>query len=353
MVLAVAEEAVRLPPTARLPRLRREPSFEVLENALAYISCLYEPHPSDWPTEICEQLEAASADHTERNYTIDWLTRLISTGLSWVEDDEKRYSACEWAARILEGLSSALESGEVVREFSFPWDEPARLTIVVRDAPLPPSDANSIQGAKEAAAAVGVQTYASSIIMCDLLVRDPLVFHADFPGTIQSANVRPFNVIELGAGTGIVGMTAYKLLTQDSCESEVYITDYHADVMANLRYNLDTYLLKQDSSITRLVCEPLDWRALYAIIHPETEEVGVPCRLPPAHSSSLLLAADVVYDPMHAYWLLAAIKYLLRQPDTDKNARAHILVPIRVGATQWLYLTNDFKMHFAAEGGYR
>ncbi|WFD02598.1 hypothetical protein MOBT1_001279 [Malassezia obtusa] len=339
MVPAQAELAVRVPPTAALPRLRREPSLEQIHDALAYVACLYGPHRTEWSAELCDALEAAAADQTERTFVMDWLTRLLASELAWIEDERERLAACDRAAELLAGCTSALEAGELVREFTFPMGGAPELSLTVRDAPLPPSDSNSVQGAEEAAAAVGVQTYASSVIMCDLLVVEPAAFHEALCG---SPRIEPFTVVELGAGTGIVGMIAVQLLAKRAFPSDVYITDYHDDVMTNLRYNLDTYLLQEPIPNVNVTCEALDWRALHARLHPEAAADGVVCRVPPAQSASLLLAADVVYDPMHATWLLAAIKYLLRQPDTDPAARAHILVPVRfAGRLAGLYQTID------------
>lgn len=348
MVPAQAERAVQVPPTAALPRLRREPSLAAIEDALAYIACLYAPRPADWPAALSDALEAASADHTERQFALDWLTRLLASELLWIENETGRRAAYERAAELLTGCTSALEAGEIVREFSFPLDGAPVLTLAVRDAPLPPSDAQSRQGAKEAAAAVGVQTYASSVILCDLLVADPAAL---YPAWCSVPRAQPLQVVELGAGTGIVGMVAARMLAARPYASDVYITDYHDDVMTNLRYNLATYLLPDAVPNVRVVCEALDWRVLHALQHPDATLEHVACRVPPAQSASLLLAADVVYDPMHATWLLSAILHLLRQPDTDPDARAHILVPVRsAGRLAGLFRTVDLAVEAAAQG---
>ena len=45
---------------------------------------------------------------------------------------------------------------------------------------------------------------------------------------------------------------------------------------------------------------------------------------------------------MHATWLIAAIVYLLALPDTDADARAHIVLPVRTaGRLAGLYATVD------------
>lgn len=360
---AAAEAALVLPPTSALPRLRREPDAEVLRAALDQLETVYGVAPPGVPDGLTDRLDAVRADPTERTYVLDWLTRLVDSGAAWVDVEESR-ALVEHAARLLEGCTSALEAGELVRDFAFPMaDEvpdvcagPSRayVNLTVRDAPLPPSDAHSVQGFAEAAAAVGVQTYASSVIMCDLFVRRPEAWHAALAPDAP-AYPHAFTVYELGAGTGIVGMVAAKVLCDCPPRApsiDVFITDYHADVMDNLRYNVDTFLGLQDGRLPSaaqhagavgVTCEALDWRVLHDLVYPAAASgSGVATRVPPPQSAPLLLAADVVYDPMHATWLLASIVYLLRQPDTDPDARAHILVPVRsAGRLAGLYATVD------------
>ncbi|WFD21757.1 hypothetical protein MEQU1_000413 [Malassezia equina] len=354
----LAEAAVALPPTSTLPRLRAEPKLPYIVDALRKLRAVYAPPPASVAPAVNEELQnaldAARAEPTERAYVLNWLGRLVESELAWMDDTPERRAAVEDAAQILAGCTSALEAGDLLREFTFPtadkdvpppFDTAPVLQVYmrVRDASLPPSDQHSRQGAAEAAAAVGVQTYASSIIMSDLFVRRPSVWHAALdPSAPRRAH---FRAMELGAGTGIVGMVVARALSEDVLpldHATVGLTDYHADVLANLQYNVEHYVsLARDR--VRIECEPLDWRALYDLVCPDCASgAAVPCRLPPPHSYDLLLAADPVYDPMHATWLIGAMSYLLVLPDVDPEARAHILLPVRTaGRLAGLYKTVD------------
>ncbi|PKI85959.1 hypothetical protein MVES_000375 [Malassezia vespertilionis] len=330
----LAARAAALPPSAALPRLRSQPDAARLEEVLGYLECLYAPSLT---LSMDESLDPMRADVTERQYAMNWLARIVGEGAAWVVDGEQERAILERSAAILTASSSGLDTAELVREFAFPLGATPTLKLTVRDAPLPPSSIESVHGAAEAAAAVGMQTYGSSVIMSDWLVRNRSFFHA------SPEVVSPFTVVELGAGTGIVGMVAASVFSSTLHPTNVYITDYHASVMKNLQHNVDAYLnaASGECEHVKVVCEPLDWRALHMLLHPG-DDAGVACRIPPPQSASLLLAADVVYDPRHATWVLSAIAHLLRQPDTDPDARAHILVPIRnAGRLAGLHATID------------
>ncbi|WFD36373.1 hypothetical protein MCUN1_003252 [Malassezia cuniculi] len=279
---------------------------------------------------------------------MNWLQRVVSTGLSWAGPEARQ--VVDKAAQILEQSASALEAGELLRDFSFPLDGPARLSITIRDAPIPPSDSRLEQGVQVTAAAVGVQTYAASVIMADLLVTCPGAFHESLR---KGAAPRALSVYELGAGTGVVGIVAAQLLAAcapDPGNTEVVITDYHVDVMGNLEHNLDAHL-KLGYPTVSVSARALDWRDCDAIRNGDKSSESVygvgsgrfeTPPLPPPHSVHLILAADVIYDPCHAEWLISAIWYLLAQPDTDPNARAHVMSPVRIGfRLQGLYATLD------------
>ncbi|WFD25463.1 hypothetical protein MNAN1_000423 [Malassezia nana] len=351
----LAEAAVALPPSSTLPRLRAQPALPYVIDALHKLRAVYARPPpfvaSVMDEDLQNRLDAARAEPTERAYVLSWLGRLVESELAWIEDSPERRDAVEDAAQILAGCTSALEAGDLFRDFDFPTQDAYDLPVIegepvlrvhmrVRDASLPPSDQHSHQGAAAAADAVGVQTYASSIIMSDLFVRRPSAWHPALEP--DAPRLADFRAMELGAGTGIVGMVVARALSESVLpidHATVGLTDYHDDVLANLQYNVDHYLRLASDRVT-VVCGPLDWRAMYDVVCPERASgTAVPCRLPPPHSYDLLLAADPVYDPMHATWLLGAISYLLAR---DPKARAHILLPVRkAGRLAGLYATVD------------
>lgn len=232
-----------------------------------------------------------------------------------------------------------------------------RFVVTLVDAPLPPSQSEGTEGlpssdqegaatstshvpaSLEASSAVGVQTWAASIVLSDLLVTRPGEVH---PLLHDSQPTKPLRVAELGAGTGLVGIVCAQLLSSSSSSAPstlsevegerhvVTLTDYHPRVLENLRRNVDANRPGFSAGL-ELSVEALDW----FLYHRPTEgeyaggSAG-PKRLssPPVPAAGhappydLLLAADVVYAPEHATWLYATMSSLLSR---TRSARAHVL----------------------------
>lgn len=256
------------------------------------------------------------------------------------------------------------EAGALVREFTFPSSDSigsqisdslpslsrqavaksnaSPIELSLRDDPLAPG------ATAEEAAAVGVQTWAAAIVLSEMLAKAPELFHPAMAGAwdaerkLEQRSV-PFRIAELGAGTGLVGMVAARLLeqrriqpstspiegAQNNQQTEVLLTDYHDRVLANLEYNLEQNFSgastssKTSSSLNAISVKAakLDWEAVHS--GALDAQSAVPGRF------SLLLAADVIYSRDHARWLLSTIAELLARPSEDVSARAHVVIAVR------------------------
>ncbi|PWN24130.1 hypothetical protein BCV69DRAFT_280032 [Microstroma glucosiphilum] len=227
-----------------------------------------------------------------------------------------------------------------------------RFVVTLIDAPLPPSQAEGSEGAPsdqdgpadsnapvpaslEASSAVGVQTWAASIVLSDLLVTRPGEIHSLLR---ESERSRPLRVAELGAGTGLVGIVCAQLLSSlcppsasisDGAGEEkntVILTDYHPRVLENLRRNVDANRTGLSSRV-ELGVNALDWSVYYQPSDGDSATPGLlssPALLAAGQHPhyDLLLAADVVYAREHASWLYATMSSLLAR---TKSARAHVL----------------------------
>lgn len=382
--------STRVNPTSCLPRLKSEPpSFDIFR-ALVHLANLYSPqslnrtetsyHTSvDVDSEITssnehdipayqDAFDSARADDNEKRYAMDWLTRLIGSGLYWVDDEGESTCAdalLDLAGRILGGHASLEEAGAICREFRFPLQEPVLvpeadtlactavemseiIEIVLRDDPLPPSDSQSESSAKDetgssqdAAAAVGVQTWGAAIVVSDVLVRHPALFHP----ALASSNSHRLTIAELGAGTGLLGMVAAKMLQLRNVPADIVLTDYHSQVLRNLEHNVQENfpadaIASARSSEVSVAVEHLDWLQ----VHQKVIQGIADAKYASQPKYDLLLLADVIYAPEHALWIRSSIETLLRKPSSEERIgsepRAHIIMAVRgSGKFEGLYKT--------------
>lgn len=100
-----------------------------------------------------------------------------------------------------------------------------------------------------------------------------------------------FNVLELGAGTGLVGIAAAALWKQNALLTD--LPSILPGLAANIRLN-NTLLKPLGVSVS---CGSLDWTSPSAI-HLLNESEPTICH--PESKFSTILAADTLYDPEHA-----------------------------------------------------
>lgn len=128
-------------------------------------------------------------------------------------------------------------------------------------------------------------------------------------------------ILELGAGTGLVGLAAAAVW-----KSRVTLTDL-APIIAGLAMNIslnEKLLAEHDGSASH---GALDWSepaavTLYRTLDGKREEVACTEENKP----SVILAADTVYDEQHPDLLSSVISKWLRR---DQNSRVIISYPLR------------------------
>lgn len=218
-------------------------------------------------------------DTFEKDFAVRWLTSLIARADEIAfSSDEVRADTIDEAAFILSSFSDPSEDGEeeaLTRDFSFPAPlAEQNVDVRLNDAPLSSTDHTD----------VGLQSWGASIILSGEMCKNPARFGLD---QLKSGS----RIIELGAGTGLVGLTLAKLLPKIHVERPIIIaTDYHPAVLENLQTNVATNFPSQDLSSPPVETALLDWSA------PSFEE-------PLDKPADMLFAADVIYDPVHATWL--------------------------------------------------
>ena len=258
-----------------------------------------------------EDFGALRSDPFEREFVIKWLTGLIARSDTWTtealdeefegcgESFEERSKVIDDAASLLSSFAGDIEpEPALIRNFSFPRSGGGNpVGVQLNDGALLATDHTS----------VGLQSWASSIILAERICWEPSSFHFDL---LNRPGVR---ILELGAGTGLLSIIASKFLPL----AEIIATDYHTDVLANLRSNISANVTGQDRS--PISVHTLDWS------NPPTEGAFS------EGSFDMVLAADVVYHPDHAQWIKSCVQRYLRRSSDGVRCRPvfWLIIPLR------------------------
>lgn len=124
-------------------------------------------------------------------------------------------------------------------------------------------------------------------------------------------------MLELGAGTGLVGIAAALLFPT----ATVHLTDLPA-IIPNLQVNVSQNISAdpEPSSTQRVTVGVLDWSKP----HQNGDKlVGETCA---ENSFDIILAADPLYSPLHPAWLIDTISYFLKR---QKEAKVIVELPLR------------------------
>lgn len=256
-----------------------------------------------------EDNDVLRSDPFEREYAVKWLTGFIARSDIWIAEapeEEGCGDTPENRSRLVDDAASLLSSfaGDadpeptLTRDFSFPKSDGGDLVDVqLNDGALLPADHTS----------VGLQSWASSVILAERICWDPSSFHFD---SLDRPRVR---ILELGAGTGLLSIVASKFLPS----AEIIATDYHPDVLANLRLNVSTNVSGQGQS--PISVHALDWS-------------NPPVDGPFSEGSfDMVLAADVIYHPDHARWIKSCVQRYLRRSQRGELYRPvfWLIIPLR------------------------
>ncbi|CAL1710522.1 unnamed protein product [Somion occarium] len=299
------------------PVFPRPTEIESTTNILSQHQTKYNSH--DTLTSAEQSLHAINFDEFERSYAIRWLTALVSqadqllscTDSSLQDNPVLESQAVEWenmienAAALLATCAGTASAGTVSRVFVFPYGANPLMRVQIRDAPLENHDFHS----------VGAQTWGSACLLAEMMVDSPDLF-----GLSNTPHTRPLRVLELGAGTGLVTLTASLLLhgfgaDQFTAKVDVVATDFHPSVLENLRYNV-----ADNISATNVQVHFLDW----------SQFPLSPSSAPFNNPFDIIFGADIIYEAEHAKWIRNCLRLLLRKPDgRQAESRFHLVIPLR------------------------
>lgn len=199
-----------------------------------------------------------------------WLTRIIASDLAWTEPDADRLKALA-SLRLAENCGRTAQP-ELLRNIVIPQLEPK---IVLKEPSLTADN-------------LGLKTWGSSFVLGSRLARHPEYLQG--------------LVLELGAGTGLVGMVACLL------GFRTMLTDL-AEILPNLTDNVEL------NHITNASVDVLDWSDPASFLHKHG----------PVKYTTVILS-DPLYSSKHPVWIVDMLNTFL---SSAESARVLLQVPLR------------------------
>lgn len=318
-----------------LPQLHQKPSTKNLLDTLSLLTL----EPSSWditpalttaastPRSISGANTPAKRPKVRSEGVPQYLTRIISSPLAWISDDEEKEQVWDAASSRLSERSGRTGMGAITRNFRIPnAAEATNASSTMQPVITPSQDQDtglniSIHEPALTEDNLGFKTWASSYVLAKKwhTLRDSLPLP-------QNNDNRVNTILELGAGTGLVGMAAAAVL-----KANVLLTDL-PDIVPNLDRNIDS---NKDTITSRggsAKAAILDWTVPEKIIYPpqSEEEVNTRRRSLEAETESslypLIVAADPVYSEDQPAWLVQTIACHL---SSAEDARVVLMIPLR------------------------
>ncbi|CAH2354515.1 protein-lysine N-methyltransferase Efm2p [[Candida] railenensis] len=208
-----------------------------------------------------------------------WLTKVISTPTA--SDDVLK----QGSLRISENCGRTAQP-EIIRKITIPDLEKFGKSYISLREPSLTSDN------------LGLKTWGSSLILSSRLVKSCTSGKSKYM-------IEP--ILELGSGTGLVGIVASLL------GYETILTDLK-EIVPNLQANID---LNEDGAAPKAQVEELDWT------NPAPFVSKAPSR---KNSYKTIILSDPIYSSQHPYWVVDMISVFL---SVEPNARVLIQIPLR------------------------
>jgi predicted nicotinamide N-methyase len=257
-----------------LPQLYQKPAGSVLLHALDLVSL----GPSNFSAS--KHVSPKVAEPGVPGY----LTSIVSSTLSWIEDEELKDSIWTAASARLSERSGRNAMPSMTRTFVVADATGLDFNIHLHEPTLTQDN-------------LGLKTWSSAVLMSQRL------------HNVRSLLPQRFDrVLELGAGTGLVGIAA-----ASTWNCHAVLTDL-PEILPNLRRNVD---LNRDLIATRLgkvETRALDWADEADVASDEENKFMV------------ILAADPIYSPDHPRLLVNAVR---RWISWSPQARFVVELPLR------------------------
>ncbi|KAK5714394.1 Protein-lysine N-methyltransferase rrg1 [Elasticomyces elasticus] len=292
-----------------LPQLYTHPSAQILLSTLDDLIS----QPSSWEATPRAGLSGASTPLRRRRKVRSegvphYLTKIIASPLAWIADDGEKERVWESAAQRMCERSGRMARGDLRRGFGIPLHAANVEGVYGQDREAEEMFEITLHEPAMTADSMGLKTWASSYLLAKRLS----VLREKLPRMAQQARI-----LELGAGTGLVGLAAAVIL-----QRTVILTDL-PEILTNLERNVRDNAALLSTHAAKVETAILDWS------HPEHLTPNRKLQVVfPAHTFPLILAADAIYSSAHPELLVRAIGYHLCQTG---DARVVVEIPIREG----------------------
>ncbi|RKF51351.1 Protein-lysine N-methyltransferase rrg1 [Golovinomyces cichoracearum] len=290
-----------------IPNLREKPEFETLLTVLDY----------KFKSKI--HVNYLYPETKKIDETYDFLLRVIRSDLDWLSCEKKDIVYALASKRIAENCGRAAMPG-----MDRIWMVPAtsfhpQIGLKLREPPLIGDD-------------LGLKTWVTSFVVSKQIGQLGHDFFSHFLvkkeygfDSLKNNLPRPsIEVLELGSGTGLVGMVAAA-----AWDVSVLLTDLESiqeNLSYNIRKNLDTISRTSGGSVS---CSTLDWRNPNDAFSEERR-----------FEACLIIASDPLYDDYHPLALTNTIDTFLKK---DDRARILTAIPLRDKHTR--YLSQEFQQN--------
>jgi D-xylulose reductase len=282
--------------------LYSKPSAETILQTLALLTST----PLSWDRShvksASDHIAGADTEHAAEKRTAQvnpegvsrYLTSIVSSSLQWIDNDEVKEEIWNQASSRLSERSGRTAMGAMSRNFRIP-SSTGSFELNIHEPALTGDD-------------LGLKTWAASYLLAKRLHTFNLL-----PLDVQQR----LQVLELGSGTGLVGLAMAGL------GADVVLTDLpsiHANLARNAETNCDVVHLSGGSMRTGV----LDWTNP---MHCELSDTANDSKIEIMTSKfPLILAADSLYSPEHPHMLVDTIAAWLSH---DGDAKVIVEFPYR------------------------